>query len=70
MLCRYNQPYQYAMYTLGTLCEARRWHISDYEQVLPGITPEQLQVGAPLSKSPSRFCCLSCPCIPYCLGFF
>lgn len=42
--CRYDQPYQYALYMLGVLLEARRWHVSDYETVLPGVTAEGLQV--------------------------
>ncbi|GAB4818102.1 hypothetical protein N2152v2_005148 [Parachlorella kessleri] len=51
---KYDQPYQYAMYTLGVLCEAKRWHISDYEQVLPGVTPEQLQAFLPRLLSRCR----------------
>jgi hypothetical protein len=43
--CRHDQPYQIALYNLGVLCEAKRWHVADYEAVLPGITAEQLQVG-------------------------
>ena len=42
---RHDQPYQIALYNLGVLCEAKRWHVADYEAVLPGITAEQLQVG-------------------------
>ncbi|PSC73920.1 Zinc-peroxisomal [Micractinium conductrix] len=40
---KFDQPYQIALYSLSVLLEARRWHVSDYEAVLPGVTPEQLQ---------------------------
>ena len=44
---RYDQPYQYALYNFGVLMESKRWHIvDDYEAVLPGATPQQLQVRA------------------------
>lgn len=43
--CRYDQPYQVALYSFGVLAEARRWHVTDYEAVLPGVMPEALQVG-------------------------
>ena len=44
---RYDQPYQYALYLLGVLTESKRWHVvDDYEAVLPGATPQQLQVRA------------------------
>lgn len=44
-LCRYDQPYQVALYSLGVALEARRWHVADYEAVLPGIAAGDLQAG-------------------------
>ncbi|KAL4858339.1 Insulin-degrading enzyme-like 1 [Chlorella vulgaris] len=44
---RYDQPYQYALYSLGVLLEARRWHVSDYEAVLPALTADRLQAHFP-----------------------
>jgi insulysin len=44
---KYDQPYQVALYSLGVALEARRWHIADYEQVLPGITAEHVQAFYP-----------------------
>lgn len=44
---KYDQPYQYALYCMNVLLEARRWHISDYQSILPSITPGQLQAFYP-----------------------
>lgn len=45
LLHSFDQPYQIALYTLGVATEARRWHVQDYETALPGMTPEDVQVG-------------------------
>jgi insulysin len=45
--CRYDQPYQYALYCLGVLLEARRWHVADYEAALPELEPGQLEAFFP-----------------------
>lgn len=34
-----------ALYNFGVALEARRWHIADYEAVLPGIRAEHVQAS-------------------------
>ena len=44
---RFEQPYQVALYELSVAAEAKRWHVADYEDVLPGLTPEMLVAFLP-----------------------
>lgn len=39
---RYQQPYQVALYHMNVLTNYKRWRIQEYQQVLPGITPEEV----------------------------
>lgn len=40
---RHEQPYQHGLYLLSVGLEARRWHVRDYEAVLPGVTVDSLR---------------------------
>ena len=42
---KFEQPYQTALYTASVICEVKRWHISEYEAVIGGLTLEDLQVA-------------------------
>jgi len=39
---RYEQPYQRGMYQTSVLCEARRWHIDEYQAVIGDLTAADL----------------------------
>ena len=41
---KYEQPYQTAMYNQSVLSEAKRWHVHSYEEVIPDLIPQDLQV--------------------------
>ena len=41
---KYEQPYQTAMYNQSVLCEAKRWHVQDYEEAIVDLTPQDLKV--------------------------
>lgn len=40
---RHEQPYQHGLYLLSVGLEARRWHVRNYEAVLPGVTVDSLR---------------------------
>lgn len=58
---KFEQPYQVAMYELSVALEAKRWHVNDYETVLPSVTVEELQAYVPLLFS-------QCKIEAYCAG--
>ena len=41
---RYDQPYQAALYENSVLLEAQRWHTDEYEKVIGGLEPADLEV--------------------------
>eukprot|EP00887_Chlorella_sp_A99_P007901 scaffold12.g7901.t1 len=43
----FEQPYQVALYNFSILMEAQRWHVDDYQEVLPGLTGDQLEAFYP-----------------------
>ena len=43
---RYDQPYQAALYENSVLLEAQRWHTEEYEKVIGGLEPADLEVCA------------------------
>lgn len=43
----YQQPYQLALYDIEVALESPRWHIGDYEEVLPKVTAEHLRAFVP-----------------------
>ncbi|KAG7668348.1 hypothetical protein Ndes2526B_g00937 [Nannochloris sp. 'desiccata'] len=44
---KFEQPYQMALYELSVAAEAKRWHVADYEAVLPTLTSEMLTAFLP-----------------------
>lgn len=44
---KFEQPYQMALYELSVAVEAKRWHVADYEAVLPTLTSEMLTAFLP-----------------------
>eukprot|EP00271_Cylindrocystis_brebissonii_P018956 TRINITY_DN5550_c0_g1_i1.p1 TRINITY_DN5550_c0_g1~~TRINITY_DN5550_c0_g1_i1.p1 ORF type:complete len:1062 (+),score=215.89 TRINITY_DN5550_c0_g1_i1:412-3597(+) len=44
---KYDQPYQQAMYNASILLEYRRWHMSEYLTVLPGLEAQDLRNFVP-----------------------
>lgn len=58
---KFEQPYQVAMYELSVAMEARRWHVNDYETVLPSVSVEDLQAYVPILFS-------QCKIEAYCIG--
>jgi len=44
---KFEQPYQMALYELSVAAEAKRWHVADYEAVLPTLTFEMLTAFLP-----------------------
>lgn len=49
---RFEQPYQTALYTSSVLHELKRWHISEYEAVIGGLSRDDLQVNQALQPMP------------------
>ncbi|KAK9834702.1 hypothetical protein WJX74_008107 [Apatococcus lobatus] len=41
---KYQQPYQRAVYSWTHLLELHRWHTDEYQAVIGGLTPEDLEV--------------------------
>jgi insulysin len=44
---KFEQPYQMALYELSVAVEAKKWHVKDYEAILPGLTSDQLTAFLP-----------------------
>eukprot|EP00898_Chlorokybus_atmophyticus_P006740 jgi/Chlat1/7067/Chrsp57S06767 len=44
---KYDQPYQHAIYEAANALEQRRWHIKEYQQVAPALTPQHLRDFVP-----------------------
>ena len=44
---RYEQPYQTAIYNQSMVFEAKRWHVSSYEEAILDLEPSQLRAFMP-----------------------
>lgn len=44
---QYDAPYQQALYDLSVVLDHRRWHLDEYKDVLPGLSPEDLAAFFP-----------------------
>ena len=44
---KFEQPYQSAMYAARIAHEFKRWHTSEYQAVIGGLTAADLQVAPP-----------------------
>ena len=51
---RYDQPYQAALYETNVLLEAKRWHTDEYEAVIGGLKPSDLEVETLFPSSACR----------------
>lgn len=44
---RFEQPYQVALYEMSVALEAKRWHVLDYQDVLPELTVDDVRAFLP-----------------------
>lgn len=54
---QYEQPYQQALYAVSVLLEHKRWHWSEYTELLPNLGPQDLQIFYPLLLSRLSLVC-------------